>query len=239
MMEPVVIGPCTLHLADCREVLPMLSGVDAVVTDPPYGIALENHDPGGARAARDFIVIGDGCQNVGNDFLAWADSHRIPTITFASPWKPWGGNWRNLIVWDKGGGVGGGGDTATCLKRSWELIQVARNKPINGERSESIIRHYVGPELSKDHVCAKPVSVLQWLLEKFTNSGDTILDPFMGSGTTGVACIRTGRKFIGIEIDERYFDIAVKRLEREWQLKKSELPLEFEPEPVQKELFAD
>ena len=63
-----------------------------------------------------------------------------------------------------------------------------------------------------DHPCEKPLSVMKWALERFTNEGDTILDPFMGSGTTGVACVQTGRNFIGIEIDPTYFAIAERRI---------------------------
>ena len=75
------------------------------------------------------------------------------------------------------------------------------------------------------------------LIERFTISSSFVLDPFMGSGTTGVACIRTERKFIGIEKEPRYFDIACRRIERAWQEKKSELPFEKPPVEKQPELF--
>jgi len=116
-------------------------------------------------------------------------------------------------VWDKGGAVGGGGDVATCLKRTWELIQVARNGRMNGNRNGSVWRFPIVPQHSKEHIAAKPVELMCELIERFTQPGDTILDPFMGSGTTGVACVKTGRNFIGIEIDKGYFDIAQKRIE--------------------------
>jgi len=81
------------------------------------------------------------------------------------------------------------------------------------------------------HPTQKPVAVMEWSLG-FVPKADTILDPFMGSGTTGVACIRTGRRFIGIEIDPRYFDIAVRRIEAEL----SRMPLFEQPKPIQQML---
>lgn len=200
-------------LADCREVLPSLEGINAVVTDPPYGIGLRNNDRDGHRAARSFNVIGDDSQDAGRHVLDWAEYTAIPTVAFASPFLPWPGEWRNLIVWDKGGAVGGGGDIATCLKRSWELIQVARNNAMNGARDESVWRCAITAADTELHICAKPVPLMRRLIERFTSRGDLILDPFAGSGTTGVACIETGRRFIGIEIDERYFRLSCNRIQ--------------------------
>jgi|GEM_PF-2652524 len=208
----------------------------AIVTDPPYGISLrmgskngrykngsqwrgyrKNGDVDGHRSARTFLIHGDDDQSIGISILEWAAANDLTTIAFASPWKPWPGEWRNLIVWDKGGAVGGGGDIKTCLKRTWELIQVARNGPMTGRREESVWRFPITPRDTVDHICAKPPSLLVALIGRFTMYGQTILDPFMGSGTTGVACIREGRHFIGIERDEKYFQIAVERIRRELQ----------------------
>jgi DNA modification methylase len=197
---------------DCLEVLPTLTGIDALVTDPPYGVALKNHDIGGTGKNRHYHIPGDDTADATLQVLLWAELHALPTIVFASPWKPWPGKWRNLIVWDKGGAVGGGGDPATCLKRSWELIQVARNKAMNGKRAESVWRFVTTPSISQQHIAAKPVKLMQSLILRFTLPNDTILDPFMGSGSTGVACIKMGRNFIGIETDPTYFAIAQKRI---------------------------
>lgn len=207
-------GGVRLWLGDCRELLPQFEpgSVGAVVTDPPYGIGLRNGDVDGHRSDRDFTIIGDTDQTVGLAILTWAEINNYPTIFFASPWKPWPGEWRNLVVWDKGGAVGGGGDIATCLKRSWELIQVARNGPIQHGRGESVWRCTMTGLDTADHICAKPVRLMAMLLDVFTNTADTILDPFMGSGTCGVAAVKLGRKFIGIEISEQYFSIAVRRI---------------------------
>ena len=211
MIEKVIIGNAELWHGDCREILPTLPKVDAVITDPPYGICLRNGDVDGHRSARLFDVVGDSDQAAGLAVLDWAESMQLPTIAFASPWLPWPGKWRNLIAWDKGGAVGGGGDIATCLKRTWELVQITRNGAMDGPRAESIWRYPITPADTIEHICAKPVALMERLVRVFT--AGTVLDPFMGSGTTGIACANLGRKFIGIEIERKYFDIACRRIE--------------------------
>lgn len=212
-MEKVTIGDAELYLGDCLEILPTLQEVDAVVSDPPYGIALRNGDVDGHRSARSFEVAGDATQEVGMAVLQWAETHGYATVVFASPWKPWPGEWRNLIVWNKGGAVGGGGDIRTCTKRTWELVQVARNGAMAGPRAESVWHVPIVPADTADHICAKPVRLMERLLRTFTTG--TIADPCMGSGSTGVAAMRLGRRFIGVEIERRYFDIACERIENE------------------------
>jgi len=202
-----------LHLGDCLDVLPTLEAgsVDAVITDPPYGIKLENHGQFAWAAGQ--VVAGDETPELGQAVLDWSAALRLCVVTFASPWKPWAGQWRNLLVWDKGPAVGGGGDFATCWKRTWELIQIARNPKLNGKRDASVYKRYVGPGSYHLHPNQKPVDLLETLITKVSQPGDIILDPFMGSGTTGVACVQTGRNFIGIELDPGYFDIAKNRIE--------------------------
>lgn len=206
-----VIGNATLYLGDCLEILPTLPKVDAVITDPPYGIGLRNGDVDGHRSERLFSISGDADQAVGIKALEWSRSDGQTVAAFASPWKPWPGRWRNLIVWDKGAAVGGGGDIATCLKRSWELLQVWNPNPYAGHRIESVWHFPITPIDTAEHIAAKPVALMSRLVAVF--GGASILDPFMGSGTTGVACANLGRKFIGIEIEPKYFDIACERIE--------------------------
>lgn len=182
--------------------------VDLVLTDPPYGVKLRNGDVDGHRSKRWHGIPGDEDQSVGIEILEATDLH--PTIAFASPWKPWPGYWRNLIVWDKGGAVGGGGDIGKCLKRTWELIQVRNNEPLCGPRCDSVWRFPIVPADTALHIAAKPVELIIALLQQF--GGETILDPFAGSGTTLVAAKRLGRKSIGIEIEEKYCEIAARRL---------------------------
>lgn len=212
MNEVVTIGQATLYHGDAREILPSLTGVDAVVTDPPYGISLENHGKNdGRRRAADYTIAGDACQSAGMHVLEWGRSMGLPMIFFASPRRPWPGEWRNWLVWDKGGAVGGGGDVRTCWKQSWELIQVANNGPLHGPRDESVIRWPVTPADSVLHPCQKPAGLMSYLLNKLGTVRP--VDPFMGSGSTGVACVNMVKVFTGIELERKYFDIACERIE--------------------------
>jgi len=207
-------GAIRLYLGDCREVLPAFAGA-IIVTDPPYGIALANHAPGKERRAMDWTIAGDDSQWIGQAVLdAFADDG-APVVAFASPMRPWRGDWRQFLAWSKGEHVGGGGDPATCWKQDFELIQVARTGPLNGPR-DSAIRYVLAV---KDdyawHPSPKPVALMAYLIGKVSQVGDVIGDPFMGAGSTGVAAARLGRQFIGCEIDPRHFATAVKRIEAE------------------------
>ncbi len=200
-----------IYHGDCREILPLLvSESPSLVTDPPYGIALSNNDVDGHRSDRSFAIAGDGDRTAGEFALNWAAD--FPSIAFASPWLPWPGKWRNLIVWDKGGAVGGGGDPERCLKRTWELIQIRNNGPILGGRAESVWRVPIIPSDTSLHICAKPAELMCRLIHCFTSPTSTIVDPFCGSGSTLVAAKIEGRRAIGIEIDEQNCEIAARRL---------------------------
>lgn len=192
--------------------LPHLQGIDTVITDPPYGIGLTNNDRDGHRRAQSYEILGDHDRTVSIKALLWADNCEIPTVAFASPWAPWPGTWRNLIAWDKGGAVGGGGDICTCLKRTWELIQIARNGAMNGGREDSVWRFPMVPSDTVDHIAAKPLPLMRALVQRFTNERWMVVDPFMGSGTTGVACALEGRRFIGVEIEHGHFYRAKRRI---------------------------
>ena len=203
-MHKVEIGDATLYLGDCLEILPTLEPVDAVVTDPPYGIDHKHH---GQRFK--------GATPIAGDDSAWAyeilDAYAECLVAFYSPFVPPNVEWRSVLVWATGGHVGAGGDRATCWKRDFELIGVKGNAPLNGGRDKAI-RHYnaLSPPPT-GHFCEKPIALMEYLVGKLAE--ETILDPFMGSGTTGVACANLSRKFIGIEIEPKYFDIACERIE--------------------------
>lgn len=225
------IGPCSLYCADCTDVLPTLEvgSIDAVVTDPPYGISLKNHAVGKGRRNRDWTIVGDDSTDLGEFVLHWADGKGLPTVAFASPALPWSGKWRSRLVWHKHG-LGMGGDRNVCWKSDWELIQVRNNGVLQGSRESSVLVGYdIRPSEFEYHPCQKPVGLLEYLIRKI--QVHVVFDPFMGSGTTGVACIRLNRKFIGIEKESKYFDIACTRIEKEWKLKQSQLDLE---EPAKK-----
>lgn len=209
------IGNATLYLGDCLEILPTLPKVDAVITDPPYGIALAGHAMF-REVARETTsrIAGDATMEVGIKALQWADENADTTVAFASPRKPWPGDWRNWICWDKGGAVGGGGDPVKCLKMTWELIQQRGRLPLFDGRQESVWRITKMPGDSPHHICEKPVTLMSRILQVFTAEDMLVVDPFMGSASTGVACLLQGRSFIGIEREVKYFDIACERISR-------------------------
>lgn len=211
------MGNATLYQADCRDLLARLDlEAEAVITDPPYGVGLRNGDVDGHRSNHWDSIAGDSDSTLGQSVLEWALS--VPTRTvaaFASPWAPWSGKWRNLIAWNKGGAVGGGGDIRTCLKRSWELLQVRNPNPIyEGGRAESVWHFPMVPSDTSLHICAKPEGLMARILTTFVSQHEVVCDPFMGSGSTGVACMDLGRRFIGVEIESKYFDIACRRIDQ-------------------------
>ena len=194
-------GDVTLYLGDCLEVLPTLAAgsVDAVVTDPPYGVGFEyasHEDNRGAfpvwlarwfpefrRVARN-IILTPGITHL-FDYPApdWTCAYFKPGSTRHNGFGSFN-EWEPILIYGKV-------QTMTDAKRFPDCV--------------NHIKGQIG------HPCPKPLNVFRWLVEM---TGAAILDPFMGSGTTGVACVQTGRKFIGIEIDPGYFEIAKRRIEQ-------------------------
>jgi DNA modification methylase len=201
------IGDCTLYLADCMEILPTLGKVDAVVTDPPYGIgeaAGKNKSRGNAAVARDYgNKSWDDAppDKVLIDLLREVSKHQVI----------FGGNYFELpptscwLLWDK---QNGGNDFADC-EMAWTNLQKAVRRIY--WRWNGMIRK--GDDI-REHPTQKPVGVMEWCIGHLPDAAQTILDPFMGSGTTGVACVKMGRKFIGIEREPEYFEIACRRIEQ-------------------------
>ncbi len=203
-MKKEIIGNAELYLGDCLEILPTLDKVDAVVTDPPYGIK----EAAGKNKSRTKLAI---AKDYGAD--SWDDEIKQIEVNAARNISKqqiiFGGNYYELppsncwLVWDK---ENGNNDFADC-ELAWTNLTTAvrRIKYMwNG-----VLR--ANNELRGDHPTQKPIGVMEWAVN-FTK-GD-VLDPFMGSGTTGVACMNLGRKFIGIEIEPKYFDIACERIEQ-------------------------
>ena len=197
----------TLYLGDCREILPTLGKVDAVVTDPPYGIgeaAGKNKTRSNLATAKDYGIA------------AWDNKPSPPDlmamVLAASRWQIiFGGNYYEFpptscwLVWDKETT----GDFADC-----ELAWTNLNKAVRRIRFmwNGMLR--ANGEPRGDHPTQKPVEVMRWCINHLPQASPTILDPFMGSGTTGVAAVSMGRQFIGIEIEPKYFDFACKRIEQ-------------------------
>lgn len=201
------IGSATLYLADCRDVLPTLPKVDAVITDPPYGIG----EAAGKNASRGKLAV---AKDFGND--SWDDEPISPDliqmVRHAGKWTViFGGNYYALpaarcwLVWDKENGES---DFADC-----ELAWTNLPKAVRRIRYmwNGMLR--ANGEVRGDHPTQKPIGVMAWAINHVPEPCRTILDPFMGSGTTGVAAMNLQRQFIGIEREAKYFDIACRRIE--------------------------
>jgi site-specific DNA-methyltransferase (adenine-specific) len=215
-MRIETIGPAILYLGDCRDILPTLGKVDAVVTDPPYAI------PTLVASLRETTrTVGD-LSIVETAFRVYFDQWRLLlgdkgrafifcdgvsyTVMFRASFGAFS---QALLIWDKGQ-IGMGRE----FRKSHELILHLwlGNTPIfaDGVGRADILKFRPIDSEARKHPAEKPISLLKELLRL---CGRTILDPFMGSGTTGVAAVKLGRKFIGIEIEPKYFDIACRRIE--------------------------
>lgn len=195
----------TLYCGDCREVLPTLGKVDAVVTDPPYGIGearKNNASRGKLAVAKDYGVA------------SWddepADEAIAAAVTMARYAVVFGGNYYVLpptscwLVWDK---LNGASDFADCELAWTNLPKAVRRIQF---RWNGMLRQNNEPR--GDHPTQKPVEVMRWCIGHLPDDARLILDPFMGSGTTGVAAVKMGRQFIGIEREPAYFDAACRRI---------------------------
>jgi site-specific DNA-methyltransferase (adenine-specific)/modification methylase len=198
----VEIGNATLYLGDCMDILPTLPLQDLLLTDPPYGIGIGN------------MVLGNQVSHHG---VTWDDSppstQMIKQMLKMTSWQCiWGGNYFDLpptkcwLIWDK----------ETAGVTSFADAEMAWT---NFDKMLRLKRHlWSGPYMKvkekREHPTQKPLAIIAWCIEQAPKNVLTILDPFMGSGTTGVAAIQLGRKFIGIEREPKYFEIACKRIEQ-------------------------
>lgn len=204
-MREEIIGDCRLILGDCRDILPTLGRFDACVTDPPYGIgeaAGKNKSRGNMAVAKDYGDMDWDNEPCGPEI--------IDMIRAQSDWQIiFGGNYFQLpptscwLVWDK---LNGANDFADC-----ELAWTNLNKAVRriAWLWNGMIRK--GDDV-REHPTQKPVGVMEWCLGHLPGS-QSVIDPFMGSGTTGVACASLGLKFTGIEREPAYFDISCRRIE--------------------------
>lgn len=212
------MGNATLYLADCAEVIPTLSPADLVATDPPYGISyvsarrkqgptemLANDD----QAPVDVIpAIAEALADGGALYLAtrfdvapqWNAAIRASGLALKTP-----------IYWDKGNHTSG--DLEGDFGAQVEIFLFAhkgRHK-LRGKRLANL--WHIPRDPAGDHPTPKPVTLMERMIGCSTDVGALVLDPFMGSGSTGVAAINLGRRFVGIEIEPRYFDLACERIE--------------------------
>ncbi len=198
------IGNAVLYLGDCLEILPTLPKVDAVVTDPPYGIGIDYgafHD-----SAEDLRLLA---------IAVWPSIHAAADTIAMTPGVRGQWNWPQpdwVLAWECDAGAG----MCSWGFSTWQPILVYGKDPYlaagQGARHTHIKDGTVSDKLYPGHPCPKPPSLMRKIIDRVT-FGQTILDPFMGSGTTGVACMNLGRKFIGIEIEPKYYEIACERIE--------------------------
>lgn len=204
--KKVWIGDCTLYLGDSMDILPTLGAADSIVSDPPYGMNYQSS----RRTDKHDLISGDG----DGEALRWICNLEATHSKYIFC------RWDNLmdsalpktkstITWVKNNW--GSGDLEHSHGRQTELLlfYAGDNHVFPKHRPSDVIRCAKAP--SDEHPTAKPVDLMYFIVE--WTSG-LVLDPFMGSGTTGVACAKMGRKFIGIEREESYFEIACKRIER-------------------------
>ena len=193
-MRIETIGAATLYCGDCREVLPTLPKVDAVITDPPYGIGIAANPVRQMHERLDW------------DAATPDESVLSAVIQAGAVAVVWGGNYFDLppsqcfLVWDK---VQPQDFSLAMCEQAWT------NKKGPAKLYRQSVLSY-----RKEHPTQKPVELMKWCIEQAAvPPRGTILDAFMGSGTTGVAAVQMGRKFIGIEREPKYFDIACRRIE--------------------------
>lgn len=194
----------TLYLGDCREILPEIAGVDALITDPPYGLGARLKSGASGEWAKGFRVAPEWDTQTAPEWVVQL------AISKAKSAIIWGGNYyalpiaRGWLGWDKMQEHSGG---------HYELAWTNIDMPTRMYRKSRVEAY---SQMGKVHPTQKPIELMSWCIDQAKlPAGATVLDPFMGSGTTGIACLRTGRNFIGIEKDPQHFATAVARIERE------------------------
>lgn len=226
-MRVETIGDATLYQGDCRDILPTLGRVDAVVTDPPFGMSFQSN----FRQVQHAAIANDGDETL----LRWACEIPVRHSRYV------------FCRWDNVGGLPKPKSVVTWVKNNWSMGDLEHEHA----RQTEVACFYAGPDHffprgrptdviecprtgNVYHPTEKPIA-LMWAIVGWTDG--TVLDPFMGSGTTGVACAQRGRAFVGIEVDLAHFDTACKRIEESYrQPRLFDEPL---PKPVQDKLFGD
>jgi len=212
--DKFVYGDATLYLGDCMEVMNDLDKVDAVVTDPPYGIKADKN-----MSKQSGQKYGKAATKKAHYKKSEWDNEpcspeKLEAMQYISTYQIiFGGNYFDLpttscwLIWDK---ENGDNNFADC-----EMAWTNLNKAIRLKKHmwNGMLRK--GQEARWGHPTQKPLEVMKWCISHLPNDTETILDPFMGSGTTGVAALAMDKKFIGIELDEDYFKIACERIKAE------------------------
>ena len=232
MRREILAEGVECYLGDMLDILPTLGEFDACVTDPPYGIGesagkAKTRTSGFASKLKNAQLYR---RDYGND--NWDDApinaEQIELMRSKSKYQIiFGGNYFELpptscwLVWDK---LNGDTDFADCELAWTNLKKAVRRLQLLWNGCMRVERH-----IPREHPTQKPIEVMKWCIDHLPADVGTILDPFMGSGTTGVAAVKKGKAFYGIEREPKYFDIAVRRIED--ALKRPDL---FIPPPAPK-----
>jgi site-specific DNA-methyltransferase (adenine-specific) len=205
------IGNATLYLGDARDVIPTLPNVDAIVTDPPYGVEMGSQNQPTERDP--YKTFRDTPENVRDAVVpAFALALERAKRAIVTPGT------RCAFMYPEPYDIGaiyfpsGNGFARWGFCCSQPILYYGKDPKPNLRKEPNSVRCTEVSE-KNGHPCPKPLGLMLWLVARASLDGETILDPFMGSGTTGVACMNANRKFIGIEAEPDYFEIACRRIE--------------------------
>lgn len=215
-----VIGDCTLYLGDCLSIMPTLGKVDAVVTDPPYGVGYNGSTTKHGKNGFSY--------NGFDDTPEYINSLCVPAVRYAMSISDCGimtpGN-ANSHLYDPPRAQGCIFYPSGANSGPWGFVC---SQPLFYYGSDPYLKNCLGrkpngfsttesTDRDINHPCPKPYLVTKWMVERVSLQGHSVLDIFMGSGTTGVACAKMGRSFIGIELDSDYFDLSCRRIEEAYK----------------------
>ena len=218
-MQRIEVNGCTLYHADCMEALAEIDKVDCILTDPPYGVAYKTNYR--KRMATPAMLKNDKrppvffVPPIMRKLRAGGACYLFTTFIVMPEWQTAlsysGMRVKTPIIWDKGNHTAGDceGDYG-CQVEVILFATKGRHLFVSGKREANLWRVMRDP--AGEHPTPKPVVLLEKIIRQSTRPGDLVFDPFMGSGSTGVACVRTGRRFIGIEIEKNYFELSARRI---------------------------
>lgn len=241
-MQSETIGPARIYLGDCREVLPEIGSAQAVITDPPYGMTDSSWDTAPNVAAMwrllkanrpeavfiltasqpftSAVVLGNEKEfrvewiwekNAGSNFgtVKWQPMKEHESVlVFARHTPPY-----SPIMEERAASGAARVKTVVNYDSQPEAYSGVTGKASSLRPDLRYPRSIQKFNRERGlHPNQKPVALVEYFIRTYTNPGDTVLDPYMGSGTTGVACIRSGRKFFGVELEPKYFDVARTRI---------------------------
>ena len=225
-----------LQQGDCLELMKDIpdGSIDMILTDPPYlqgyktnyrkdnrhefsSEILNDTPQTGSRMIVKFLELSYQKLRNNSSILVFCNTNKIDF--FKQEIEKAGFKIKNIIVWVKNNHTAG--DLKASFGHQYEFVILANKgqRFINGNRDNDVMFFDRVAGKEQLHQNQKPVDLLQYLVEKLSDSNNTILDPFMGSGSTGVACVNTNRNFIGMELEEKYFKIAEHRIEQAKNLK--------------------